>query len=358
MDAIQRFLTLPPGRSWDIALVGLVVIVGLLIALGLCLRRSKRLRADQLQLSQPDLHADGSSRLSRVQLESEFAKRKREIEGRRMRVDSRLSELGAGDLETASAESVVSRASTEEQANLATVLGNKDTPSAGRIVDALCRAGSHVVGNLVRRGQPIAYREVVLDVMRKMGATPSPTVDSISVLEGKVVEIAFQKVLDSATPGQREAILRELAKSSGTGAVGVATGALVLGHLSGFALYTAASTVLAALTGAFGLTLPFAAYMGVSSALATIMGPIGWIAVSAWAIYKVGGPDFKKTIPGVIAVAAMRSRLIAERDREIATLTAERDQAIAGESDRLARLKKFIDDMPDSALRSELPEGF
>ena len=78
-----------------------------------------------------------------------------------------------------------------------------------------------------------------------------------------------------------------------------------------------------------GNNLPFAIYTGMSSVLATVTGPIGWAVLAAWAVIKLGSADFKKTIPGVIAIAAIRARLIAERDQEIASLNREKTEDLA-----------------------------
>lgn len=53
-------------------------------------------------------------------------------------------------------------------------------------------------------------------------------------------------------------------------------GTLTAANLSGFGMYLMASTVVGGVSGALGITLPFAFYTGMSSFLSFITGPIGW----------------------------------------------------------------------------------
>ncbi len=58
--------------------------------------------------------------------------------------------------------------------------------------------------------------------------------------------------------------------------------ALGLAQASGFGVYLASTTSLGFVTHAVGITLPFAMYTGLSSTIAFLIGPAGWLGVSAW----------------------------------------------------------------------------
>ena len=64
-----------------------------------------------------------------------------------------------------------------------------------------------------------------------------------------------------------------------------AIGTLAGANIAGFGLYIMASTFVGGLTSAIGLTLPFAFYTGMSSALSIVTGPIGWIAGLGYVAY-------------------------------------------------------------------------
>jgi len=118
-------------------------------------------------------------------------------------------------------------------------------------------------------------------------------------------------------------------------------GGLVVANLSGFALYTAASSTLAAVTGTLGLTLPFAVYTGMSSVIATLTGPVGWVALGLFVAAKAGGPNYGKTIPSVLAIATTRARLTAEHATASTQLRAE---AVRNEFEqrRLEEMEAFL----------------
>ena len=69
--------------------------------------------------------------------------------------------------------------------------------------------------------------------------------------------------------------------------LGRSVAALGLANAAGFTLYTASSTALGLVTHAVGITLPFAAHIGLSSTMAFLIGPAGWLAVSAYALWTV-----------------------------------------------------------------------
>jgi uncharacterized protein YaaW (UPF0174 family) len=150
-------------------------------------------------------------------------------------------------------------------------------------------------------------------------------------------------MIDGMSEAQRVAYLREVVKNNGSGGKSVllAGGGLALANLSGFALYTAASTSLAAVTGAVGITLPFAAYTGLSSALATITGPAGWAALGLIALYRIGKADLKKTVPAVFCVAAIRARLLAEQEDMLRELSRARF-LLGTRQQRMRQLEEFL----------------
>ena len=89
--------------------------------------------------------------------------------------------------------------------------------------------------------------------------------------------------------------------------VGRSVAALGLVNAAGFTLYTASSTALGLVTHAVGITLPFAAYIGLSSTIAFLIGPAGWLAVSAYAIYKVTSTDWARLAPAIVYLINARA---------------------------------------------------
>ncbi len=270
------------------------------------------------------------------------------------KINSRLCKLNSQGYEVMGVPEVLSHASTEERGNLTTILGVNVSTDPLVFADALRKAGSNGLVSLFRGGY-VPYEEVVKDVAKKLGAKKMPKSGSAFELERHAIGAAVKKILDKASPDERKAMLAEFGKTS-PGWVPAGTAALVLANLSGFGLYMAASSTLAAVTSAVGVTLPFAAYTGMSSLLATLTGPLGWGALLFAGVIKLFGEDYKKTIPGVLAVASARARLIASRDDEISKLNKQRNLQSEARC-RLEVLAKFLFGMEQHGTNHYVPKA-
>lgn len=293
-----------------------------------------------------------------AEVKSEYERRHQYWEKSTHQVSTRWHELDRLDYRQMDAVNVLAHATDEERGNLAVILGIGAGARPTSLVEALRKAGSHGLMSAMRGGH-VPYEEVVKDVARKLGAKGGAEATSAAELEKQAVGAAMEQMLAKASPEERKAMLAELAKgqptSSATGLM-TATGGLVLANLSGFGLYMAASSSLAAITGAVGLTLPFAVYTGLSSVLGVVTGPVGWAALALAAIVKFGGAEYKKTVPGVIAVASCRARLIASREEEMDKLR-KRQAVLEGNGQRLSVLASFLAGMERAGTERSVPRS-
>ncbi len=85
-------------------------------------------------------------------------------------------------------------------------------------------------------------------------------------------------------------------------------GGLSIAQLSGFGIYEASTTALGFLTHAVGITLPFAAYTGLTSTIAYVIGPTGWLAASVWGAWKLTQPEWPKIVSGLIYIVHCNAR--------------------------------------------------
>jgi len=83
-------------------------------------------------------------------------------------------------------------------------------------------------------------------------------------------------------------------------------GLLAVGNLGGFATYTLLTSLMS--TVSFG-TLGFGAYTAATSLLSILLGPVGWVGVGVFAAYTYGAPEYKKIIPIVAIIGAIRQRV-------------------------------------------------
>lgn len=111
--------------------------------------------------------------------------------------------------------------------------------------------------------------------------------DAVVDIEKEIITRLFDQIMSKATPEQKEKIynsIRTEAQKVGlewklTDLAPSATllSTIVIGQLGGFTTYILATTITASLASAIGVTLPFAFYTTLSSAISVFLGPPGWI---------------------------------------------------------------------------------
>lgn len=100
------------------------------------------------------------------------------------------------------------------------------------------------------------------------------------------------------------------ARVHGSSLAGPTTTFALLGaaQASGFGIYVASTTALGFLTHAVGVTLPFAVYTGMTSTIAFLIGPVGWLSAGLWGAWQLTQPKWKKLIPALVYVIAINSK--------------------------------------------------
>lgn len=83
--------------------------------------------------------------------------------------------------------------------------------------------------------------------------------------------------------------------------------ALGAANATGFGVYMASTTALGFVTHAVGVTLPFAVYTGLTSTIAVVIGPIGWLSAGLWGAWRLTSPEWKKIVSGLIYLIAVNS---------------------------------------------------
>ena len=134
-------------------------------------------------------------------------------------------------------------------------------------------------------------------------------------LEVRIVRHVLQTVWEKMAPEEKEKMEDELRRAAQEFDKGRALAesasiftALTTANLSGFGVYLLASTSLSALTSTLGITLPFVVYTTMSSAIATILSPVGLIGAGLFAIWKLTGPNYKRLLPAIVYVSMLRSK--------------------------------------------------
>ncbi|HEY9879445.1 MAG TPA: hypothetical protein V6D29_13395 [Leptolyngbyaceae cyanobacterium] len=209
---------------------------------------------------------------------------------------------------------IVKAATREQRHNLGELTGS----GFGSSPETLCnhirylRAGS--IGQLF---WDKSWKQVVTDVADHVG------IDWLGTFKGRkwrdlrteeieeaVVAKLFQDMLDKLSPEQRQQLVMEMKRDNNDPRLEtllVSGGAMTLARMSGFGVYLMASIVFGGLTNALGITLPFAIYMGMSQAIALVLGPVGWAALAGGVVFALNQPNWNRLTLAVLYISAIRN---------------------------------------------------
>ncbi|EJS1625566.1 50S ribosome-binding GTPase [Vibrio cholerae] len=198
------------------------------------------------------------------------------------------------------------------------------------------------------------YREVVLDVAKKVKAEATPNdssfisqsadsiVDAIGgitsntgafvsgavdliqganyeqysteELEKRIIEKLFVDAYEQMSQSERDSLFRSLGMDYQEIPVGASSMLLIqllLKKYGGFAVYKYSIIVAHWISKAIiGKGLPFAASPLIARAVSSFLGPVGWTASGLWAATALAGPAYRKTIPAVVHIAALRQLVL------------------------------------------------
>jgi uncharacterized protein YaaW (UPF0174 family) len=245
-------------------------------------------------------------------------------------------------------QQVLNHADQDELLTIAKIFNPeaKSPSSPNEIGEKICEAGGHVIGNWLR-SQGVPYTQFLSDVAKFIKIDTAQSLNAISPNGLKLAEMdarALNPTLNSdvssnckwqvddfivrqeqeilkkfteniyqhITPEQKIEVdkrIRDFAKTApGISTRGLGTSAAFIAAASagGFAPYMLLSTVISTVTGGMA---GFGVYTAASSALHVLIGPAGWAALGAAAIYKIGGPNQQKCLKAALAIALLRGKL-------------------------------------------------
>ena len=161
------------------------------------------------------------------------------------------------------------------------------------------------------------FEQLTAEAAKKVGAFSASA--SQAELELYLVERMMLSSLLAMTPETRHRVLStmfapaDIARSASgppTAAAAplAALGAMAIAQASGFGVYLAATTTLGLLTHAVGITLPFAAYAGLTSSIAFVIGPVGWLGAGLWAAWTFTETKWDRIVPALIYMISVQAR--------------------------------------------------
>jgi uncharacterized protein YaaW (UPF0174 family) len=165
-------------------------------------------------------------------------------------------------------------------------------------------------------GSELSYEYLVREVCKKLNVNGA-NIEPIRTLEVYLIEDLFVQAAARMNAQQRHAFLTSQIHLDDFASVfpqtrvsGPATtlAALAIAQGSGFGVYLGATTALGFLSHAVGVTLPFAIYTGMTSTIAFLIGPFGFLGAGAWLGFQILGPEWPRILRGVLHLIAMKAK--------------------------------------------------
>lgn len=177
------------------------------------------------------------------------------------------------------------------------------------IAGELCRYGGNTFMNLIRGGG-VEYKEVLTDVCKKLKVNFNKQ-SSVEVIEMNLLQKIFLSSLEEMSSFELEALMKEMdlpvQNYSKQAMMAVIQMAIRRG---GFAGYKIAVIVANAIAKALlGRGLSIAANASLTRWMSIFAGPIGWAVTVLWTAIDIAGPAYRVTIPTVIQIAYMRTKI-------------------------------------------------
>ncbi|WP_282071384.1 hypothetical protein [Polaribacter atrinae] len=133
----------------------------------------------------------------------------------------------------------------------------------------------------------LSYEEILVKIANKHDLVIEAQ-DTLANKEKELFQKLFVKEFENLSELERESFIQNLEKNgldkSQIASLTSVT-AIAAAQASGFGVYVLASSTVGAITGMLGITLPFAFYTGMSTAISVAIGPIGFL-VLGYAMYK------------------------------------------------------------------------
>ncbi len=206
-----------------------------------------------------------------------------------------------------------------DRQNLASILQTDDSP------EELTFGLAHQAQDVLQiQNTSTTYGTVVRRLAKEVGVGFGLMLPLKSV-EDLLVQTVFKDAWSKMNQTDRERLAQEIHSISTGANIGNAVGtagvyaALAGAQMSGLGVYMMATTVLGGVTSAIGITLPFAANIGLSQAISLVIGPVGWIALAFFSIgtfHKSKNERQRKEKAGRVLSAVLLIIALKRRNKE------------------------------------------
>ncbi|MEE8731632.1 MAG: DUF3944 domain-containing protein [Rahnella inusitata] len=171
--------------------------------------------------------------------------------------------------------------------------------------------GGNTFATLARGGKGVLYKEVLCDACDKMKVNYNKKA-SVDLIEANLLMSIMTKALESMSSEE----IKELGESLGVKNIaGLTAKTLTAGFQAifkagGFKSYQLTAIIVnQVLKAIIGRGLSFAATGTMMRTLSILTGPVGWGITGVWTAIDIGSTAYRVTIPAVLQVAFLRSKM-------------------------------------------------
>jgi uncharacterized protein YaaW (UPF0174 family) len=180
------------------------------------------------------------------------------------------------------------------------------------IVEELQRFGGNSFANILRFGEGVLYKEILINVCDKLEVNYNKK-SSVEKIENNLLMKILEDALEEMSKQERKKLaesigLENIQSFSAQAMIGIFQAVFRAGGFKSYQLTVIiANAVLKAL---IGRGLSFGANATLTKTMAILTGPIGWVISSLWTAFDIAGPAYRVTIPAVIEISALRQKYL------------------------------------------------
>ena len=178
---------------------------------------------------------------------------------------------------------------------------------APSVADELLRFGSNSISTIIRHNTPDSYEAIVRRVCRQMKVKVGKY-DTTTTMEHALLESLCEASIKSMAIDE----LRSLAEEAGIPSKGLMKKALAAAILVSMRINpvifrrVAISVAYEFLSFVIGRGVALVGGRIVQRSVGVLLGPVGWIILTAWTAWDIASPAYRVCIPAIIQVALMR----------------------------------------------------
>lgn len=167
--------------------------------------------------------------------------------------------------------------------------------------------GSNSIATMFRGGNGVYYREILIDVSKKMKVNFNKD-SSVEIIERNLLMKILIDSIDKMDKEELKKVIKELnLETDNINKQAVLAALQVAIKAGGFKSYQLAVIVANAVARQIlGRGIALGGNTALARALGVFAGPIGWIIVGLWGVIDIAGPAYRVTIPAIIQIAYMR----------------------------------------------------